>query len=82
MRFLRERGIKRSGMVSSSKDAQLLGVDFFLTGDISGISKAGGGRASDYMLLSFQLIDAETSEIIWEDSYEVKKTGEMGVVYQ
>lgn len=79
---MKERSNKRNGMVSSSKDAALLGVDFFLTGDISGISKAGGGRASDYMLLSFQLIDAETSEIVWEDAYEVKKTGEMGVVYQ
>lgn len=80
--ILLERGRKRSGMVSSTKTTALLGVDYILTGDISAISKAGGGRISDYLLLGFQLIDAETSAIIWEDAYEIKKVGELGIIYQ
>jgi len=30
---------------------------------------------SDYVLYSFQLIDARTSSIVWEDFSEVKKQG-------
>ena len=80
--ILKERESKREGLVSASKEADLLGVDFYLTGEMTGLSKAAGGSRSDYIMLSFQLIDAETSDIVWEDLYEVKKVGISGVAYQ
>jgi len=80
--ILKERQGKREGLTTSTKEADLLGVDFFLTGELTGISKGADGRRSDYVLMSFQLIDSETSDIIWEDSYEFKKVGTAGVVYQ
>jgi len=80
--IMKERERKREKMVTASKEADMLGVDFYLTGEIAGLSKATKGHRSDYFILSFQLIDTETSDIIWEDAYEVKKEGIAGVAYQ
>ncbi len=80
--ILAEREAKDSGLVSSSKRASVKGADYFLTGELSGLAKAQGGHRSDYILMAFQLIDAETSEIVWEDIYEVKRVGTAGVIYQ
>ncbi|MBF0217779.1 MAG: penicillin-binding protein activator LpoB [Candidatus Omnitrophica bacterium] len=80
--ILKEREAKRQGLVTASKEADLLGVDFYLTGEIKGIAKATMGSRSDYILMVFQLIDTETSDIVWEDSYEVKRVGIAGVAYQ
>ncbi|MDP2043556.1 MAG: penicillin-binding protein activator LpoB [Candidatus Omnitrophota bacterium] len=80
--ILKERQSKREGLVGASKQEDLKGVDFYLTGELMGLSKANRGARSDYISMSFQLIDAETSEVIWENEYEVKRVGEAGVVYQ
>lgn len=80
--ILKEREAKRKNLVTASKEGDLYGVDFYLTGELTGLSKAVSNNRSDYILMSFQLIDAETSDIIWEDSYEIKRVGEAGVVYQ
>jgi len=78
----KERAEKRDGTFTASKTTDMLGVDFFLTGELSALSKASGGSRSDYILMSFQLIDTETGDIIWEDLYEVKRVGITGVAYQ
>ena len=89
--ILKERKLKRptedeeteeNDRVSSSKKVDLMGVDFYLTGELMGLSKAINGDRSDYISMSFQLIDAETSEVIWENEYEVKRVGQAGTVYQ
>ena len=80
--ILAERKAKREGLVTSSSEEELKGVDFYLTGEMTGISKGSEGNRSDYVLMSFQLINPETSDIVWEDSYEFKKVGSAGVVYQ
>lgn len=80
--IMKEREAKREGLFTASKDSNLLGVDFYLTGELTGLSKATRGHRSDYILMAFQLIDAETSDIIWEDAYEIKRVGITGVVYQ
>lgn len=79
---LKEREAKREGLFTASKDSDLLGLDFYLTGELVGLSKATSGHRSDYILMSFQLIDTETSDIVWEDAYEVKRVGRTGVAYQ
>jgi len=80
--ILKERQAKRNDLVTASKEGDLAGVDFYLTGELTGLSKAANSSRSDYILMVFQLIDAETSDIIWEDSYEIKRVGEAGVAYQ
>ncbi len=74
----RERDLKQSGLVTSSSDPNVVefkGADFFLTGKLQGMTTRTSAGTSDYVLYSFQLIDARTSDIIWEDSAEIKKQG-------
>ncbi len=73
-----ERNRKLSGQVTSSTDVretEFKGGDFFLTGTLQGLSTRTSSGTSDYILYSFQLIDARTSAIVWEDFAEIKKQG-------
>ena len=78
----KERSAKRDGVFSASSEKQLLGADFLLTGELLSISKARDSKRSDYILYSFQLIDAEDSTIVWEGQHEVKKVGKRGTTYR
>jgi hypothetical protein len=49
--------------------------DDFLTGTLQGLSTRTSQGTSDYILYTFQLIDARTSAIVWEDFAEIKKQG-------
>jgi PBP1b-binding outer membrane lipoprotein LpoB len=81
----RERAMKQAGQVTSSSDPNVVefkGADFFLTGKLSGLSTRTTAGTSDYVLYTFQLIDARTSDIIWEDSAEIKKQGLEDAAYR
>lgn len=81
----RERQMKRSGQVTSSSDpnkVEFKGADFFLTGKLSGLTTRTSAGTSDYILYTFELIDARTSDIIWEDSAEIKKQGLEDAAYR
>ncbi|MDR2676338.1 MAG: penicillin-binding protein activator LpoB [Opitutaceae bacterium] len=74
----REQQLKKSGQVTASSDpntVEFKGADYFLTGKLSGMSTRTSQGISDYILYSFQLINARTSEIVWEDAAEIKKQG-------
>ena len=77
-----EREAKRAGEVTSSGEKQVSGADYFLTGTLKSISKSAGGMVSDYVYFSFELIDAESSNVVWANDYDVKKVGERGVLYR
>jgi uncharacterized protein (TIGR02722 family) len=70
-----ERSQKRSGQISNAGLRQKLGADFFLTGKIASIDKQSGGKRSTYTRYAFRLTDTESTAIVWEDDYEVKKVG-------
>jgi PBP1b-binding outer membrane lipoprotein LpoB len=81
----RERDLKQSGQVTSSSDPNVVefkGADFFLTGTLEGSHTRTSAGTSDYILYAFQLIDARTSDIVWEDSAEIKKQGLEDAVYR
>jgi hypothetical protein len=81
----RERQLKQEGAVTASSDPNVVefkGADFFLTGKLQGLSTRTSQGLSDYILYSFQLIDARTSEIVWEDSAEIKKQGLEDAAYR
>ncbi len=81
----KERELKQSGQVTSSSDphtVEFKGADFFLTGKLQGLSTRTAAGTSDYVLYAFQLIDARTSDIIWEDSAEIKKQGLEDAAYR
>ena len=81
----RERQLKQTGQVTSSSDPNVVefkGADFFLTGKLQGMTTKTTAGTSDYVLYSFQLVDARTSDIIWEDSAEIKKQGLEDAAYR
>lgn len=81
----KERNLKQSGQVTSSSDPNVVefkGADYFLTGKLQGLSTKTSNGISDYILYSFQLISARTSEIVWEDSAEIKKQGLEDAAYR
>jgi penicillin-binding protein activator len=81
----RERELKRTGQVTSSSDPNVVefrGADFFLTGKLDGMTTRTSAGTSDYVLYSFRLTNARTSEIVWEDSAEIKKQGLEDAAYR
>ena len=81
----KERALKQSGQVTASADPNVVefrGADFFLTGKLQGLTTRTSAGTGDYILYSFQLIDARTSEIVWEDSAEIKKQGLEDAAYR
>ena len=56
--------------------------DYILSGEITGLSKRIKGTATDYLLITFQLLNPETNELLWEGGHEVKKQSRTGIVYQ
>ncbi len=81
----KERNLKRDGAVTATSDPQVQefkGADFFLTGSLEGMSTRTTAGTSDYILYAFQLIDARTSAIVWEDNAEMKKQGLEDAAYR
>jgi PBP1b-binding outer membrane lipoprotein LpoB len=73
-----ERQMKQTGQVTSSSDPtinQFKGADFMLTGELTGLTTHAAAGTSDYVLYTFQLLDPNTSDIIWEGSHQIKKQG-------
>jgi PBP1b-binding outer membrane lipoprotein LpoB len=80
-----ERQLKQSGQVSSSTDPnvnQFKGADYLLTGELTGLTTKAAAGTSDYILYSFQLLDPNTSDIIWEGSDRIKKQGLEDAAYR
>ena len=81
----RERDLKQSGAVTASSDPnvqEFRGANYFLTGTLEGHTTRTSAGVSDYIIYSFQLIDARTSVIVWEDFAEIKKQGLEDAVYR
>mgnify|MGYP002631763365 CR=1 FL=1 len=81
--ILQERDMKARGEVSSNGRPQALaGVDYFLEGEVRSLSASTNRAQTDYVVIRFQLTDAETGIVGWSNSYEMKKEGSWGVMYQ
>lgn len=80
--IMKEREGKRTGVYSGEERKQLAGANFHLTGTIKSLSKRSDGDRADYFQLSFRLVDAEDSVLVWSNTYEFKKAGDAGVIYQ
>jgi PBP1b-binding outer membrane lipoprotein LpoB len=80
-----EQRLKQDGLVTSSTDpnvTQFKGADYFLTGKLGGQTTQTSQGKSDYVLYTFQLIDAATSDIVWEGYSEMKKEGLEDAAYR
>ena len=58
-------------------------ADYILTSELSALSKASQrGERSDYILMTFQLVDPISNEILWEKGYETKRKTSTSVIYR
>ncbi|MDD2762990.1 MAG: penicillin-binding protein activator LpoB [Opitutaceae bacterium] len=81
----RERELKQTGQVTASSDPNVVefrGADYFLTGELQGMTTKTSAGVSDYILYTFHLTDARTSAIVWESSAEIKKQGLEDAAYR
>ncbi len=59
------------------------GADYFLSGAMRGLSRSGGdGRTEDYVLITVWLVNAENTQIVWEDQFERDFSGRVNFVYR
>lgn len=81
--IVKERQMKARGEVSDDGKLQALaGVDWFLEGSVESLSASTNNAQTDYVVIRFQLTNAESGVISWSDRYEMKKEGSWGVMYQ
>ncbi len=48
-------------------------ADYVISGEITGMYERNSKTTSDYLLITMQLTDVETGEILWEDACEIKR---------
>jgi PBP1b-binding outer membrane lipoprotein LpoB len=77
-----EKKLKSEGAVTNKGEKMPLGVDYFLTGELTGLASTTSAGRSDYILYTFRLIDAENSVEVWEDMAEIKKQGLEDAAYR
>lgn len=81
--IMAEREMKRRGQVDTTGELKALaGVEFFLEGEIRSLSASTNKAQTDYVVVRFQLTDAESGVVGWSNSFEMKKQGGWGVMYQ
>lgn len=78
-----ERAKKRAGLYTTGEKTKAMsGADYLLKGEMRALSKSSRAGVSDYIVYSFELINAERGTILWSNDYETKKEGTVDVVYQ
>ena len=83
----RERELKQTGQVTTTSGtdlskSQFKGADFMLTGKLMSQTTKTSAGTSDYVLYTFELIDPNTSEIIWQGRHNIKKQGLEDAAYR
>jgi hypothetical protein len=83
----RERELKDDGVVTVGtlgRTAKPSGADYQLSGSINSqeIRGARSGVAVSYQQITFEMIDLETSEIVWTGIYEFGKEAQDDIVYR
>jgi hypothetical protein len=78
----REREAKRSGAVTSKPGLKgdVLGSDYVLKGVIQDRVQQSGNHKSAYYVVTFELTNLETSELVWTGDYETKFESEKSVI--
>jgi uncharacterized protein (TIGR02722 family) len=64
---------QRIDVAGAVKLGNVLGADYFLTGDLMSIEKESASKALAYYKLTMELVDVQTSAIVWMEEKEIKK---------
>lgn len=79
-RALKEQGIVDSG--TSTPAAKQMGADFRLAGRITSLDTVDRQLDSRFTQVVFEMVDLQTSAIVWSGQYSFKKTDEPDVFYR
>ena len=75
-----ERRMKERGQVSGTNDRKVAGSDFVLKGTMKSRDRQAGRLKSSYILVTFELTDLVTGELVWTNDYEMKTESEKSVI--
>ena len=75
-----ERRMKERGQVSGTNDRKVAGSDFVLKGVMQSRDRQAGKLRSSYVLVTFELTDLVTGELMWTGDYEMKTESEKSVI--
>ncbi|MFN6148276.1 MAG: hypothetical protein ACK5AL_18110 [Planctomycetota bacterium] len=75
-----ERRMKDRGQVSGTNDRKVAGSDFVLKGTIQSRDRQAGKLKSSYILVTFELTDLVTQELVWTGDYDMKTESEKSVI--
>ena len=75
-----ERRMKDRGQVSGTNDRPVAGSDFALKGTIKSRDRQAGRLRSSYIVVTIQLVDLMTGELVFLDNYEMKTESEKSVI--
>ncbi|MFT4515955.1 MAG: PBP1b-binding outer membrane lipoprotein LpoB [Planctomycetota bacterium] len=75
-----ERRMKDRGEVSGENNRKIAGSDFVLKGTIKSRDRLAGSLKSSYILVTFELTDLVTTEMVWTDDYQMKTESEKSVI--
>lgn len=82
-----ERDLKRKGKLDGGAHGmtrRVAGADYRLNGRIASLDsmRVSNAMTSRYHHIVFEMVDLETSEIVWSGSYEFKKSAQDDIVYR
>lgn len=75
-----ERRMKERKEVSGANDRKVAGSDFVLKGVIQSRDRQAAKLRSSYVLVTFELTDLVTGELVWTGDYEMKTESERSVI--
>jgi len=75
-----ERRMKERGEVSGENNRKVAGSDFVLKGVIQSRDRQAAKLRSSYVLVTFELTDLVTGELVWTGDYEMKTESERSVI--
>lgn len=75
-----ERRMKERGEVSGKNDRKIAGSDYVLKGTMKSRDRQSGKLRSSYILVTFELTDLVTGELVWTNDYEMKTESEKSVI--
>lgn len=81
-----ERALKREGVTdvgTTGLTKAQMGADFRLTGTIATLdSSSSNGLEQRYTQITFEMIDLESGELVWSNSYEISRAAADDVLYR
>ena len=82
-----ERALKREGVTdvgTTGMTKATLGADYKLTGTIADLNSSSNitGLRQRYTQITFEVLDLESSELVWSNTYEINRAAADDVIYR